>query len=115
MPQSAPRNAAISNDNPLQSARKPHSTPTNLPSPRFLNRRFILPCIVHWVTSVKLIRKEPARSCYLYEIHAPGFGPAERSPIGQAENDDDVTRTMRDLLNSLEQPLNAVLLMRLPQ
>ncbi|KAI6099232.1 heterokaryon incompatibility protein-domain-containing protein [Pisolithus croceorrhizus] len=136
-PMLAPGDAVIHSNSPPEGARKLYSALTNLPLPRFLTRRLLLPCIVHRVTGIKLMRTEPGLSCFVYEIHSKGLKQLELAlsvKLKEASDgsvpytlirpwdpksldileDDDIRATWA-MLDQLEKPFNALLLMRLRQ
>ncbi|KAI6169117.1 hypothetical protein EDD17DRAFT_1525411 [Pisolithus thermaeus] len=109
---------------------------TKLPLPRFLNRRLILPCITYRVAAIQRRKTSPSTRNYTYRIMASGLKPLE---IALPEKLEDVTMsqgalllvrpwhskllcpftdshatTEEQLLFTLEQPFNALLLTELP-
>ncbi|KAI6138262.1 hypothetical protein BKA82DRAFT_1001182 [Pisolithus tinctorius] len=118
----------------LEKARKLYSSLAKLPRARFVNQRLTLPCIAHWVTTVKPLHTgSTSPSCCVYEIHAPHLRPIEvtlsvnlEETSGsyvlvrpwhpkwlEAQVDSDIDAPWK-LLEQLEQPFNALLLRRLP-
>ncbi|KAI6139470.1 hypothetical protein EDD17DRAFT_1770558 [Pisolithus thermaeus] len=108
---------------------------TKLPLPRFLNRRLILPCITYRVTEMQRRMTSPSTRNYTYRTMASGLRPLE---IALPEKLDVTmsrgalllarpwyskllcpfanlhTMTEEQLLFTLEQPFNALLLTELP-
>ncbi|KAI6012793.1 hypothetical protein F5J12DRAFT_781654 [Pisolithus orientalis] len=65
---------------------KLHRSLTELPLPRFLNHRLILPCIAHRVTAIQLKTADPHAPSYTYEIQASGLRPFEITLPSELEN-----------------------------
>ncbi|KAI5995968.1 hypothetical protein EDC04DRAFT_2585813 [Pisolithus marmoratus] len=57
-----------------------------LPLPRFLSRRLILPCIAHDVTAIQLKTADPHAPSYTYEMQALGLRPLEITLLSELEN-----------------------------
>ncbi|KAI5980614.1 hypothetical protein EDC04DRAFT_3152250 [Pisolithus marmoratus] len=107
-----------------------------LPLPRFLSRRVILPCIAHRVTAIQLKTTDPDASSYAYEMQASGLRPLEITLPSELE-DATISRVTlqlvrpwnpqllgpstkpyataeEQLLSELGKPFNALLLIELP-
>ncbi|KAI6006209.1 hypothetical protein F5J12DRAFT_742713 [Pisolithus orientalis] len=118
----------------LEKAQKLYSSLAKLPRARFVNQRLSLPCIAHWVTTVKpLHTNSTSPSCCMYEICAPLLRPIKvtlsvnlEETSGsyvlvrpwhpkwlEAQADSDIDAPWK-LLEQLEQSFNALLLRRLP-
>ncbi|KAI6043476.1 hypothetical protein EDC04DRAFT_708802 [Pisolithus marmoratus] len=72
--QSAPSDPSNHNDVDREKEPKLYKTLVQLPSPRFVGRRLVLPCIVHRITRVKLL-EVPSTTHHNYEIVASGLAP----------------------------------------
>ncbi|KAI5995965.1 hypothetical protein EDC04DRAFT_1200983 [Pisolithus marmoratus] len=57
-----------------------------LPLPRFLSRRIVLPCIAHRVTAIQLKTTDTDASSYSYEMQASGLKPLEITLPSELEN-----------------------------
>ncbi|KAI6167517.1 hypothetical protein EDD17DRAFT_1043735 [Pisolithus thermaeus] len=63
------------NEVDIEKKQKLYKVLAQLPSPRFIGRRLVLPCIVHHVIRVKLLATSSTTSSYDYEIVAPSLVP----------------------------------------
>ncbi|KAI5991316.1 hypothetical protein F5J12DRAFT_861792 [Pisolithus orientalis] len=101
---------------PSKALRKLHDSLAKSPLPRFINRRLILPCLVHRVTMVQLKKR-----C-TYEIQASGLRPLEIALPHELENADNVASqstgteatSAEHVILTLGRPFNALLLTKLP-
>ncbi|KAI6096475.1 hypothetical protein EDD16DRAFT_1902891 [Pisolithus croceorrhizus] len=131
--QSTPGDPTRCNDFHFEGAQKLYNTLSKLPRPRFVNRRLILPSIVYRIMAVNLLQTATSPPSYTYEIHASylmpllltlsvclGDGPMTYILVRpwhprwletQTANEIDATW---EVLEQLEKPFNALLLMRLP-
>lgn len=73
--QSVPSGPFRHNGVDLEKGRELYSTLKQLPSPRFLAGRLVLPCIVHQVSGVKLLEPSSTTSSHHYELVASGLAP----------------------------------------
>ncbi|KAI6011519.1 hypothetical protein EDC04DRAFT_2765272 [Pisolithus marmoratus] len=80
-----------------------------LPSPRFIGRRLVLPCIVHRVLGVKQLETSSTTSQHDYEIVASGLVPL-RLPLPRLQEGSGT-----DLSYALVRPWNPKLFHRLAQ
>ncbi|KAI6024161.1 hypothetical protein BKA83DRAFT_4268259 [Pisolithus microcarpus] len=114
-----------------KSTRSMYRALSNLPLPQFMNRRLILPCIIHRVKLVQLMRVDPGTACNLYQIQAVGLRPLEITSLARLQEGSG--RLERKLpyilvrpwcsrllelddewLSQLERPFYALLLTELP-
>ncbi|KIN92883.1 hypothetical protein M404DRAFT_647802 [Pisolithus tinctorius Marx 270] len=104
--------------------------------PQFINRRLILPCIVHRVIAVQPQGGDPSTPSYTYKIQASGLKPLEITlpdKLEEAAMEQGALQVVRpwhskllglpgkldamaeeQLVFTLRRPFNALLLMRLP-
>ncbi|KAI6154287.1 hypothetical protein BKA82DRAFT_4099574 [Pisolithus tinctorius] len=85
----SPSQASAEEHTPMPSStvlQKLHRSLTELPLPRFLNRRLILPCIAHHVTAIQLKTADLHAPSYTYEIQASGLRPLEITLLSKLEN-----------------------------
>ncbi|KAI6024268.1 hypothetical protein EDC04DRAFT_281097 [Pisolithus marmoratus] len=131
--QSTPGDSTNRNSFHFEGARKLYSTLAKLPRPRFVNRRLILPSIAYRVNAVKLLGTATNPPGYTYEIHVSHLMPLVVS-LSICLGEDPTTyilvrpwhpkwletqteggiEPIWELLEQLERPFNALLLMRLP-
>ncbi|KIM50998.1 hypothetical protein SCLCIDRAFT_1224956, partial [Scleroderma citrinum Foug A] len=116
----------------LQSAREMHQALFDLPLAKFTTFRLILPCIVHRIEAITLIRVDTSTATHVHQIRAVGLAPTGITLLERLEyteqgipyvlirpwhpnllhpvvDTDDVS-----WLTRLEQPFSALLLMKLP-
>ncbi|KAI6096227.1 hypothetical protein F5141DRAFT_588373 [Pisolithus sp. B1] len=72
---SVPSGSSTHNDADLQKERELYNALAQLPSPRFLADRLVMPCIVHQVMRVKLLETSTTTSYCHYELVASGLAP----------------------------------------
>ncbi|KAL4072271.1 hypothetical protein J3A83DRAFT_3006493 [Scleroderma citrinum] len=117
-------------------ARRMHRALSNLPRTQFINPKLVLPCIVHRIQTITLMRVDTTTATHVHQIRAVGLDPIEialserlrnSSRIGvpyvlirpwdsnlldaAVETDD---ASAHQWLAQLEQPFRALLLMALP-
>ena len=61
----------------LRSVYKMHQTLSNLPLTQFIDFRLILPCIIHRIKAIVLLRVGTSTGAYVYRILATGLKPIE--------------------------------------
>ena len=122
----------------FRSVRKMHQALSNLPLTQFINFRLILPCIIHCIKTIFLVRIDSSTGAFVYHIRAAtGLEPIEIA-ISQALEDlseqvvpyvlirpwhfnllgSSVMRNATSAqrwLTKMQQPFSALLLKELPQ
>lgn len=121
----------IRKDLVLGSARKMYQMLSSLPLAKFVNVRFYLPCIVYRVESIALTPADTITPIHVHQIRAVGLKPIEVALSGKLEDTSNkadsyvlvrpwhpavktVDASDDHWLTWLEQPFNALLLMKLP-
>lgn len=121
----------IRKDLVLGSARKMYQMLSSLPLAKFVNVRFYLPCIVYRVESIALTPADTITPIQVHQIRAVGLKPIEVALSGKLEDTSNkadsyvlvrpwhpavktVDASDHHWLTWLEQPFNALLLMKLP-
>ena len=118
----------------LRSVRKMHHALSDLPLAKFANFRLILPCIVHRIKAMTVIRVDTSTASHVHQIRAVGLAPVDIALPERLENTKGVPYILirpwhpdllhpaidtddasaHEWLTRLEQPFSALLLMELP-
>ncbi|KAL4065314.1 hypothetical protein J3A83DRAFT_4375836 [Scleroderma citrinum] len=120
----------------LHAARRMHRALSDLPRAQFANFRLVLPCIVHQIQTITLIRVDAGSVTHVHQIQAVGLEPIEIALSKELRNTPRIRTTYvlirpwhsdlldpavetddasaRRWLTRLEQPFRALLLMALP-
>ena len=119
----------------FRAVRKMHQALSRLPLTQFINFRLILPCIVHHINTIELIRAETSTATHVHRIEVMGLEPIEialsqplKNTLGKvpyilirpwhssfldASVMTDDTSAFRWLMK-MQQPFSALLLQELP-